>query len=157
MANYMKEVAHMLGVELEEEFYIKNCGFKYKLTEKTIECYDTFIQEWCVCPSKILGLLNGENEIIKKPIIQFEGSDYDKKRKELNTLVMKKVDVKPSIITKQVFRREYEESIPITKVITSSEIITKDIIENPAPKNAIRHRNINLNFCFIRSDGSNAL
>ena len=99
------------------------------LTKKRLNDYTSKIKE--IQMTYRLFIKNKKKEIIKKPIIQFEGSDYDKKRKELNTLVMKKVDVKPSIITKQVFRREYEESIPITKVITSSEIITKDIIENP--------------------------
>ena len=74
---------------------------------------------------------NKKKDIIKKPIIKFEGSSCNKNRKKLTTLVMKKVEVKPSIMTKQVYRREHEESIPIKKVISSSQIITKDTIDEP--------------------------
>ena len=73
--NYMKQVAEMLGVELGEIFYIKNRYYKYRLTEKTIEYYDELDQQWTICPYRILGLLNGEDEIIKKSIL-------DEKEKE---------------------------------------------------------------------------
>ena len=67
--NYMKQVAQMLGVEIGEIFYIKNSYYKYRLTEKSIEFYDGLNQQWNICPYRILYLLNGDAEIIKKPIL----------------------------------------------------------------------------------------
>ena len=65
----MEQVAQMLGVELGEIFYIKNSYYKYRLTEKSIEFYDGLNQQWNICPYRILYLLNGDAEIIKKPIL----------------------------------------------------------------------------------------
>ena len=74
--NRMKDVARLLGVELGEIFYIKNRYYKYRLTEKTIEYYDGLDQQWAICPYRILGLLNGEDEIIKKPILNEKEKEY---------------------------------------------------------------------------------
>lgn len=92
--NYMEQVAQMLGVELDEEFYIENHWFKYRLTEKSIEYYDESIQRWCVCSSRILELLNGNNEIFKKPIL-------DKAEKRYLSYVIKPFKDKVSYICKK--------------------------------------------------------
>ena len=79
--NYMKQVAQMLGVEIGEIFYIKNRYYKYRLTEKSIEYYDGLNQQWSNCYYIILGLLNGDDEIIKKPILD------DVERKYLSNVI----------------------------------------------------------------------
>lgn len=76
----MKQVAQMLGVEIGEIFYIKNRYYKYRLTyrltEKSIEYYDELNQQWSICDYIILGLLNGDDEIIKKPILDEVEREY---------------------------------------------------------------------------------
>ena len=72
----MEQVAQMLGVEIGEIFYIKNSYYKYRLTEKSIEYYDGLNQQWNICPYRILYLLNGDAEIIKKPILDDIEKEY---------------------------------------------------------------------------------
>ena len=74
--NYMEQVAQMLGVEIGEIFYIKNSYYKYRLTEKSIEFYDGLNQQWNICPYRILDLLNGDDEIIKKLILDDIEKEY---------------------------------------------------------------------------------
>lgn len=64
--NYMAEVAKMLGVELGEEFHIKNSkNWIYRLNLQGLEtkCQEN---EWLEC-NLLLKLLNGELEIVKLP------------------------------------------------------------------------------------------
>lgn len=95
--NYMKQVAQMLGVELEEEFKIKEVKansiteFTYKFTEKGLirasddVSLNTFYRE----------LLNGQCEVIKllKPILDGVEKEYlshiIKPFKEKITFIMK--------------------------------------------------------------------
>ena len=58
----MKEVAQLLGVELEEEFKIKGLNSTYKLTNEGLynDGFRSYVQLYC--------LLNGEYEI-EKPIL----------------------------------------------------------------------------------------
>ena len=64
--NKMKEVAKLLGVELEEEFRIEGFDSKYKLTKDgLVYCFDDY-QEWFnSCWLK--ELLTGESQIVKLP------------------------------------------------------------------------------------------
>lgn len=62
----MKEVAKLLGVELEEEFRIEGCSYKYKLSKEGLSFWGVSSQEWIL--SSIIGkLLTGESKIIKLP------------------------------------------------------------------------------------------
>lgn len=66
MENKMKEVAKLLGVELEEEFRIEGCSYKYKLSKEGLSFWGVSSQEWIL--SSIIGkLLTGESKIIKLP------------------------------------------------------------------------------------------
>ena len=66
MENKMAEVAKLLGVELEEEFRIEGCSYKYKLTKEGLSFLGFNSQEWIL--SSIIGkLLTGESKIIKLP------------------------------------------------------------------------------------------
>ena len=95
----MKQVAQMLGVEIGEIFYIKNSYYKYRLTEKSIEFYDGLNQQWNICPYRILYLLNGDAEIIKKPILD------DIERKYLSNVIKPFRDR-----VKCIVKRDYEMS-----------------------------------------------
>lgn len=65
--NYMKEVAQILGVELDEEFYIKGNDNKFKITNNGM-CYSfKSCDMWSPVSWIICDILNGKLEIVKKP------------------------------------------------------------------------------------------
>ena len=65
MENKMAEVAKLLGVELNEEFGLKNSNFRYKLTTYGLRKRYHLIQEWSDS-SMLDDLLLGRVEIVKK-------------------------------------------------------------------------------------------
>ena len=65
MENKMSEVAKLIGVELNEEFGLKNSKFRYKLTTSGLRKRYHLVQEWCDS-SMLDDLLLGRFEIIKK-------------------------------------------------------------------------------------------
>lgn len=71
--NHMKEVAQMLGIELDEEFRFKSneielSTYEYRLTEKRLEYYCEEFNVWYAATFKtICNLLNGEYEVVKIP------------------------------------------------------------------------------------------
>ena len=76
--NYMSEVAHMLGVELEEEFKINDDSTnKFKLTNSGL-FFLNHVGVWGSCDHKLTQLLNGKHEIIKLPksILTEEEKEY---------------------------------------------------------------------------------
>lgn len=74
--NYMEQVANMLGVELNEEFYISfNQGTKYKFTETGgLEYFNKQIGKWMVSTG-LFNILNGAYEIVK-PILDEDEKEY---------------------------------------------------------------------------------
>lgn len=63
--NYMEQVAQMLGVELEEEFYLKGNNHKNKLSKYGFfRCFESnnWVFSWDLCE-----ILTGRLEIIKEP------------------------------------------------------------------------------------------
>lgn len=75
--NKMKEVAKLLGVELEEEFKIKGSTTKYKLSKNGLMFWSDYHQDWFNL-SKLEQLLIGYCEIIKlpKPILTDKEKEY---------------------------------------------------------------------------------
>lgn len=67
--NYMKQVAQMLGVELEEEFNVYKSKIVNKFTEDGIVSYSKDNQNWIRNYYLLENLLIGYTEIIKKPIL----------------------------------------------------------------------------------------
>ena len=65
MENKMSEVAKLLGVELNEEFGLKNSDFRYKLTTYGLRKRYHLAQEWSNS-SMLDDLLIGRVEIVKK-------------------------------------------------------------------------------------------
>ena len=77
MENKMSEVAKLLGVELDEEFGLKNSDFRYKLTTKGLcKRYHTST-EWS-SSSMLDDLLLGRVEMVKsvKPILDNIEKNY---------------------------------------------------------------------------------
>ena len=77
MENKMAEVAKLLGVELNEEFGVKNSNFRYKLTTYGLRKRHITLEEWG--NSIILDdLLLGKVEIVKaaKPILDNIEKNY---------------------------------------------------------------------------------
>lgn len=75
--NKMKEVAKLLGVELEEEFKIEGFRCKYKLTNDGLMYWSYLDSKWLI--SGFLNeLLTGEVKIIKlpKPILDDIEKEY---------------------------------------------------------------------------------
>lgn len=78
--NYMKQIAQMLGVEFDEEFYLKSTlNGKYCSSGKnktTFKLSDSGMQmkfvhnndyEWCSIDAILAEILTGSLEIVKKP------------------------------------------------------------------------------------------
>ena len=82
--NHMEEVAHMLGLELNEKFRFTSVAaglFPYDLrfTKKKLEIYDLELKVWFDAAFETLcSLLNGEYEVVKltKSILTEEERDY---------------------------------------------------------------------------------
>ncbi len=74
----MKEVAEMLGVELEEEFKINDDStYKFKLTNSGL-FFLNYVGAWSICDYRLTQLLNGKHEIIELPkhILTEEEKEY---------------------------------------------------------------------------------
>ena len=65
--NYMKQIAEMLGVKLEEEFYLKGSKYKHKLTKDGLFYCLEDGKSWLFANWTFYEVLAGELEIVKKP------------------------------------------------------------------------------------------
>lgn len=73
--NYMEQVAHLLGVELEEEFSIndsRNCKYKFTKNGLFWRCDG----HWLPSDITFIKILCGKAEIIKKPILDEVEKQY---------------------------------------------------------------------------------
>ena len=66
----MKQVAQMLGVELEQEFRVNNSNNIYKLSEDGLFYRSTCFEEWGREPLTLEWILTGKLKIIKKFKVQ---------------------------------------------------------------------------------------
>lgn len=76
--NYMKQVAQMLGVELEEKFMLNGYSNKFKFTDYAMY-YNCEGVHWVFAPTEAInGLLNGKYKINKlsKPILDEKEKEY---------------------------------------------------------------------------------
>lgn len=67
--NYIKQVAKMLGVEIDEEFSILETGLTYKFVDNGLLQKHFPIATWHGDDHTLRCLLSGEYEIVKKPIL----------------------------------------------------------------------------------------
>lgn len=65
--NYMEQVAKMLGVELEEEFYLKGIRDKHKITNDGLFYRSKKDGSWFITSWTLNKVLAGKLEIIKEP------------------------------------------------------------------------------------------
>ena len=97
--NKMKEVAKLLGVELEEEFKIKGFINKCKLSTYGLMCWSDTSQDW-VLSSAIGELLNGLDEIVKLHVHEPQKPILTDKEKEYLSAVIKPFRDRVSSISK---------------------------------------------------------
>lgn len=75
--NLIPEIAKMLGVELGEEFKIKDYELTLTITDKGLMAADDSSETgWTPANALFVVLLNGQDEIIKLPWKPKEGEDY---------------------------------------------------------------------------------
>ena len=74
--NCMKQVAKMLGVEIDEEFSILETGLIYKFVDNGLLQKHSPIATWHGDDHMLRCLLSGEYEIVKKPILEVAEIEY---------------------------------------------------------------------------------
>ena len=98
--NYMEQVAQMLGVELDEEFYIGDSQM-YKFTKDGLYFYSKLNRCWISTNIGLRDILIGFSEITKKPIL-------DEVEKEYLSGVIKSFRDKVKCIVKRDYEMSYE-------------------------------------------------
>ena len=73
--NKMKEVAQLVGLELEEEFRMDNYSTKYKLTKNGFMYWSDDYQQWNYSGG-IEELFLGKSKIVKIPILDEKEKEY---------------------------------------------------------------------------------
>ena len=72
--NYMKDIAHMLGLEIGEEFKIEGPNnYKYRFDDNLMTLMPD--GRWCTAPAMLNQILEGKYKIIK-PILTEEEREY---------------------------------------------------------------------------------
>ena len=72
--NYMKEIAHMLGLEIGEEFKIEGPNnYKYRFDDNLMTLMPD--GRWCTAPKVLNKILEGKYKVIK-PILTKEEREY---------------------------------------------------------------------------------
>ena len=80
--NHMKDVAHMLGLELEEEFRFKTSliglsTYRFRFTENYLQYYYQEVSCWNNASFEtICGLLSGKYEVVKLPALDYTELKY---------------------------------------------------------------------------------
>ena len=67
--NYMKQIAQMLGVELEEEFNLEGIEYKYKFTKDGLLYRCEEDNKWYRLYNDLITILTGKYEIVKQPVL----------------------------------------------------------------------------------------
>lgn len=76
--NLIPEIAHMLGVEIEEEFKVKGREYIFHFVDNGLIAYrtDGSVLPYENCLAHFLWLINGEEEIVKLPWKPKKGDAY---------------------------------------------------------------------------------
>lgn len=81
MMNYYKKIAEMLGVELGEEFRVKDCKAnelntsRYKITQEEGIVYSMDGEKWCRS-ALLMSIINGSYIVVKLPWKPKKGDIY---------------------------------------------------------------------------------
>lgn len=122
MENKMAEVAKLFGVELNEEFGLKNSNFRYKLTTYGLRKRHITLEEW-TNSSMLDDLLLGKVEIIK-----IAKSILDKAEKRYLTNIIK--PFRKHIITVRKIQNYKYEFIEIV-IYRTDEGASREVISFP--------------------------
>lgn len=79
MANRMKDIANLFGLELGEHFHItkKSCkGTTYKFTPEGVLFYSNESRVWYESVGALAGILTGDTDVIKLPWKPVIGETY---------------------------------------------------------------------------------
>ena len=76
--NLIPQIAHMLGVEIGEEFKVKGREYIFHFVDNGLIAYrtDGSVLPYENCLTHFLWLINGEEEIVKIPWKPKKGEDY---------------------------------------------------------------------------------
>ena len=135
MENKMKEFAELLGLELEEEFTIKETANKYKLTNRGLYYYDYYAEKWCHSIHSFERLLLGYDEIIKLPILD------DIEKKYLNNVIK---PFRKHIITIRKIQNYKYEFIEIV-IYSNVEGVSCEVISFPYFNKGKMYKGIEIN------------
>ena len=132
----MKEVAKLLGLELEEEFEIDGYSSKYKLSNNGLMLWSDNLQQW-VLYIEFNGLLTGKAQIIKlpKPIL-------DEKEKEYLSAVIR--PFRKHIITIRKIQNYKYEFIEIV-IYSNVEGVSCEVISFPYFNKGKMYKGIEIN------------
>ena len=132
----MKEVAKLLGLELEEEFEIDGYSSKYKLSNNGLMLWSDNLQQW-VLYIEFNGLLTGKAQIIKlpKPIL-------DEKEKEYLSAVIR--PFRKHIITIRKIQNYKYEFIEIV-IYSTVEGVSCEVISFPYFNKGKMYKGIEIN------------
>ena len=73
--NYMEQVAHILGVELDEEFNLVGVDLTYKISKDGMKVYHEIENEWRYASPLLSDILLGKYKI-KKSILTNQEKEY---------------------------------------------------------------------------------
>lgn len=73
--NYMEQVAHILGVELDEEFSLVGVDLTYKISKDGMKVYHEIEDEWRYASPLLSDILLGKYKI-KKSILTKQEKEY---------------------------------------------------------------------------------
>lgn len=110
--NYMKQVADMLGVELEQEFKLKGISKLFKITKDGMYMKTALTDDWLLVNYAIGSILIGDHEVEKSILDQAEKeylSAFIKPFRNMVTCVIKFYNGKYEHIT--IKYRSFEEYI----------------------------------------------
>lgn len=82
--NYMKQIAQMLGVKFEEEFYVDTsfCELKCKINDDGLLVFVKEYEVWEPENSTLANILKEKYKIVKKPLLDKVEKEYSRSMKD---------------------------------------------------------------------------
>lgn len=110
--NYMKQVAQMLGVELDEEFKISGSRHRYKFNETGLVGY--VCGSWADQLCSFTKILNGEYEIIKLPKALLTDEEKEYLSRVIKPFIVDSIEATAdSVLIKVAIYKSADDSMPM--------------------------------------------